>query len=228
VREQLTFELPAKPALGRDDFFVVPSNALAVEALEGWRNWPDGRMLLCGPTGAGKTHLAHVWAAQTGADIAVAAKLDAQKAGELGAKPFVVVENGDVAAGDIGAETALFHLYNLLGAAGGHLLITASTPPARWPVRLADLASRMQAMPLATLNPPDDALLAAMMVKLFNDRQIAIGPELVPYLLDRIDRSTRDVVEVVEALDRAALTQKRAVNRRLAAEVLDKRKSGKA
>lgn len=228
MREQLTFDLPAKTALGRDDFFVVPSNTLAVKALEGWRNWPGARMMLWGPKGSGKTHLAHVWAADTGAAIVSAADIDEAAAGRLGLNRFLVVEDADAIAGDKARETALFHLYNLIQSKGGRLLMTAELPPSRWPVLLADLQSRMQAMPLAKLDAPDDALLAALMIKLFADRQIAIGPELIPYLLDRIERSPDAVTQVVEALDRAALTQKRAVNRRLAAEVLDKGGRGKA
>jgi len=222
MAEQLTFDLPSRAALGRDDFFVVPSNALAVKALEGWRNWPGARMLLWGPTGAGKTHLAHVWAADTGAEITEALALTEDLAGRLGALRFLVVENADQVVADTAKETALFHLYNMLQAKGGRLLVTSRQPPSRWGPGLPDLKSRMQAMPLAKLEAPDDALLAALLIKLFNDRQIAIGPKLIPYLLERIERSTAAVTAAVEALDRAALIQKRAVNRRLASEVLDK------
>lgn len=225
--EQLTFDLPSKAALGRDEFFVVPSNALAVKALEGWRNWPGARLFLWGPAGSGKTHLAHVWAAETGAEILAALDLRDDQVASTAAARFLVIENAHQIIGDLASETALFHLYNLMGAKGGRLLITANQPPSRWACVLPDLKSRLQAMPLAKLDAPDDALLAALLIKLFADRQIAIGPELIPYLLDRIDRSTDAVVRVVEALDRAALTQKRAVNRRLAAEVLDKATPGK-
>jgi len=228
VAEQLTFDLPAKAALGRDDFFVVPSNALAVKALEKWRNWPGARMLLWGPVGAGKTHLAHVWAGETGAEIVAARDLDEAAAGHLGSKRFLVVEDAEQVAGDLARETALFHLYNLIQSKGGRLLMTAALPPSRWPTVLADLKSRMQAMPLAAIEAPDDALLAAMMIKLFADRQISVAPDMIPYLLERIERSTAAVLAVVEALDRTALTKKRAVNKRLAAEVLDKGRLGKA
>jgi len=228
MAEQLIFDLPTKAALGRDAFFVVPSNSVAVQALERWHEWPNARMLLWGPKGAGKTHLAHVWAAEAGAGIVEAHTLGEQGVDHLAEAQALVVEDADRMIGDPAAETALFHLFNLMQAKGGFLLITAALPPARWEGGLEDLISRMQGMPLVKLETPDDALLAAMMIKLFADRQIAIGPELIPYLLDRIERSTEAVNQVVAALDLAALTQKRPVNRRLAAEVLDKRAQGKA
>ena len=228
MAEQLIFDLPTKAALGRDAYFVVPSNAVAVQALEQWQDWPNARMLLWGPKGAGKTHLAHVWATESGAVIVDALSLTDQTVEALAEAPALVVEDADRLVGNLATETALFHLYNLMQAKGGYLMITATLAPARWGAGLDDLISRMQAMPLVKLETPDDALLAAMMIKLFADIQIAIGPELIPYLLDRIERSTEAVNQVVAALDLAALTKKRPVNRRLAAEVLDNRAPRKA
>lgn len=222
MAEQLTFDLPAKPALGRDAFFVSPSNALAVKRLECWQDWPDGRLVLCGPAGAGKTHLAHVWASEAGATLVEALDLNDDLAARLSDQTCLVVENADRVAGNLAQETALFHLYNLLASAGGYLLLTAATAPARWALDLPDLKSRLQSVSIVDLDAPDDALLAALLVKLFDDRQIGINAELIPYLVSRMDRSADAAQNLVAALDRAALEQKRAVTRRLAAEVLDK------
>ncbi len=221
MAQQLTFDLPARPALGRDAFFVAPSNALAVAQVGRWRDWPDGRMILCGPKGAGKTHLVHVFAAEAGARIISVRDLLALGADTLAETACLVLEDADLVAENPAAETALFHLYNLIAAANGTLLLTATTPPARWPIDLADLQSRLQSVSVVTLDPPDASLLAALLVKLFADRQIAIDPNLIPYLLDRIERSAAAAQKVVAALDKAALAQKRAVTRRLAAEVLE-------
>ena len=218
--EQLSFALPARPALGREDFFVSPANQGAVTMIEGWRNWPDAKLALIGPEGAGKTHLAHVWAALSGAAIVPAAELPQADIPALATGP-VAVEDAEGVAGDRPAEEALFHLHNMVLAGRHTLLLTARRAPARWPLTLPDLASRMQATALARLSEPDDALLSAVLMKLFADRQIAPSPETVPYLARRIDRSFRMAHRVVTALDAAALSQGRAVNRRLAAEVLE-------
>jgi chromosomal replication initiation ATPase DnaA len=124
-------------------------------------------------------------------------------------------------AGDLAAETALFHLHNLMAQAGGLLLITAAAPPRDWGLGLPDLASRMQGAALARLDPPDDALLSAVLAKLFADRQIAISPALIPYLVARMDRSMAAARDLVARLDAAALARGQAVTRALAATVLD-------
>ena len=220
--EQLSFRLPARPALGRGDFFISPANAAAVELVSTEAAWPAGKLALVGAEGAGKTHLVHVWAAETGARIVVAADLPAADLPALTAATRVAVEDMDRAAGDRATEDALFHLHNLLQAAQGRLLLTGRTPPARWTLALPDLRSRLAATATAALDPPDDALLAAVLVKLFADRGIAVAPPLVAYLLPRIDRSFAAAQDVVERLDRAALSEGRAVTRALAQRLLDK------
>ena len=227
MTEQLTFDLPAAPALGRSDFFVSPSNAVAVDTIQTSHDWPQGKLVLIGPTGAGKTHLAHVWAALTGARIVAAVDLADQKIGGLADGP-VTVEDVDGIAGNRAAEEALFHLHNLVLANGAGLLITASQPPMRWGLGLPDLASRMQGSAIVTLDAPDDALLSAVLVKLFADRQVAIEPSLVSYLVSRMDRSFSGAAVVVDALDKAALSRKRPLSRVLAGEVLDKMASDEA
>ena len=219
---QLTFDLPVRPALGRGDFFVSPANAHAVAVLEAPDNWPQGKLLLIGPEGAGKSHLAAVWAAASGAEIIAARDLSENDAPRLADAGAVVVEDAQGIAGQLGAETALFHLHNLVLASGGRLLLTAVLPPYAWGLRLPDLESRMQATAMAALEAPDDALLAAVLVKLFADRQVVVPPALIPYLVARIDRSFATARTLVAALDARALALGRPISLALAAELLDR------
>lgn len=219
MARQLSFDLPAVAALGREDFFVSPANAHAVALIEGWQGWPARKLLLCGPQGAGKTHLSHVWAALSGARIVAARDLAGADPAALAGGP-VAIEDADTLAGDDAGERALFHLHNLVLAEGHALLITAQRAPVFWPLALPDLASRMQATPTQPLKAPDDALLMAVLTKLFADRQLRPTPETVPFLLRRIPRSFAAAQRVVAALDAAALASGRAVNRALAAEIL--------
>jgi chromosomal replication initiation ATPase DnaA len=216
---QLAFDLPARSTFARADFFVTPSTSAALAALDGWRDWPHGRLLLTGPAGAGKTHLAHIWAAEAGATLVCATDLGRADLPALAATRAVVVEDAETLPD---ADAALlFHLHNMLQGTG-HLLITAATPPRDWRVTLPDLASRMQAMPSARVAPPDDTLLSAVLVKLFADRQIAVSASLISYLAVRMDRSLHAARQLVAALDALALARGRPITRALAAEVLDK------
>ena len=216
--EQLTFDLPVRPALGREDFFVSPANALAVATLDQPELWPNGKLLLIGPEGAGKTHLAMVFAARTGAQVIGAGNLAAADLPEAAA---LVIENADTVAGDTAAETALFHLHNHMTGRGGLLLLTAARAPRDWGLTLPDLQSRMEATASATLLPPDDALLGAVLVKLFADRQLQVAPGFIRWLVRRIDRSFATARAVVAALDAEALATKRPINSTLAATLLD-------
>ena len=215
---QLTFDLPVRPALGREDFFVSPANALAVTTLDQPELWPNGKLLLIGPEGAGKTHLAMVFAARTGAQVIGAGNLAAADLPEAAA---LVIENADTVAGDTAAETALFHLHNHMTGRGGLLLLTAARAPRDWGLTLPDLQSRMEATASATLLPPDDALLGAVLVKLFADRQLQVAPGFIRWLVRRIDRSFATARAVVAALDAEALATKRPINSTLAATLLD-------
>jgi chromosomal replication initiation ATPase DnaA len=217
--EQLSFELPGKAALGREDFFVAPSNALAVAMIDATKNWPGGKLILCGPEGSGKTHLAHVWAAQTGARIVIAADLPGADISGLATGPLVVEDVPDIAQ-DGAAQEALFHLHNLILASGHPLLLTGRGSPRTWGLGLPDLQSRMDGTQSALLEPPDDQLLAVVLAKLFADRQIVPKPDVIPYLLARMDRSFAAAQQIVADLDRASLSRKRTLNRSLAADVL--------
>lgn len=220
MARQLSFDLPVRTALGRADFFVSSANATAVAMIEGWRTWPARKLVLVGPRGAGKTHLAHVWAAQSGARIVPARDVAAADIPALAEGP-VAVEDCDTIAGDRAAEDALFHLHNLALAEGQSLLFTATAAPNHWPLALPDLASRMQGTPTVQIAPPDDELLMAVMMKLFSDRQLSPAPQVLPYLTRRIDRSFDAARDIVERLDAAALEHRRPINTTLARDLLD-------
>jgi chromosomal replication initiation ATPase DnaA len=209
-----------REARGREDFLVAPANAAAVAALEAWRGWPDGRFVLTGPEGSGKTHLAHVWAAAAGARLAGPAALAADAVPALAAAPLAL-DDADGLAGDAAAETALLHCLNLAAAGGHPVLLTGRTRPEAWGLGLADLASRIGAAPRARLEPPDDNLLAAVMLKLCADRQIHVPPAVVLWLLPRMTRSLAFARRLVAALDARALAERRPVSRGMARAVLE-------
>lgn len=206
--QQLTFDLPVRPAQGRDAFFVSPGTALAVAQVDRWADWPGGKLVLTGPKGAGKTHLATVWAHETGAVLHDARTLPSPPP-EGG---FHVVEDVPAIAGDAEAEERLFHMHNSVLAHGGRLLLTGCGTPRGWGLTLPDLASRIGGAGSVALEPPDDSLLAALLVKLFTDRQIAPKPDLIPYIVARIERSHAAVIAFVERLDQAALTAGKGAN----------------
>jgi chromosomal replication initiation ATPase DnaA len=220
VIRQLAFDLPSREAFRREDFFVSPSNAVALAALDGWRNWPGGKMLLVGPNGSGKTHLSHMWADEAGATLICGNDLAGADVPALAAQGAVVVEDAQTVAGNAAAQAAFFHLHNLVTQSGA-LLVTADAPPRDWGLTLPDLASRLQAATLMRLDPPDDALLSAVLVKLFSDRQISVPPALVPYLVQRMERSIAAARSVVAALDARALALGKPITRQMAADLLD-------
>lgn len=213
---QLVLELPHRAALGRGDFLVAPSNEAAVAWIDCWPDWPAPGLALFGPAGSGKSHLAAVWQARSGAAV-VTAKALAE--GRIEARSCVF-EEGEGALSDRAAAEALFHLYNRIVTARGHVLLTGATPPARWPIALPDLASRLRALPAAEIKPPDDAMLAGLFAKLFRDRQLAVPGEVVLYLVQRIERSCAAAARAVEALDRASLAERRPITLPLARATL--------
>jgi chromosomal replication initiation ATPase DnaA len=220
MHRQLCFDLPVRAALGREDFFVAPANAMAVALIEGWQMLPGRKLVLEGPTGAGKTHLVHVWAKDSGARIMDARALAGADIPALASGP-VAVEDAPLIAGDADAEAALFHLHNLILAEGHSLLLTADRPAARWGLTLPDLASRMQGTQATRLEAPDDRLLTALLAKLFADRQLIPTPDTIPYLVTHMDRSFDSARLLVAALDSTSLAEARPINRILAAEVLE-------
>ncbi len=225
MAEQLSFDLPVRQALGREDFFVSPANAVAVAMIESALPWPGGRLVLSGPAGAGKTHLTHVWAARTGARIVSARGLRAADVPLLAHQPVAVEDVPEIAT-DLDAQKALFHLYNLMLSEGHALLLTGRLDPALWQLSLPDLQSRVQSAQHAALTAPDDALLMAVLTKLFADRQLAPKPEVIPYLVTRMDRSFAAAGEIVDRLDRIALAEGRTLTRALAARLLERAPPG--
>lgn len=220
MAEQMTFDLPVKTAHGRDDFFISPTNALAVQMLEDWPKWPDNKLALIGPVGSGKTHLTQVWAADTGAVVIAARNLAMADIPTLANTPVAVEDIREIAA-DPTAQEALFHLHNLMREIGTPLLLTADTAPNHWGLSLPDLQSRMSAASVTTLPAPDDALLSAVLIKLFADRQTEVQPKLITYLIKRMERSFDAAGILVATLDKAALSERRAISVRIAAQVLD-------
>ena len=217
--QQLSFDLPAKPALGRDDFFVSPANALAVAMIDATASWSQRKLALSGPAGSGKTHLAHVWAAQTGAVIVVARDLSEDDVPRLAQGP-IVIEDVPQIADNAAAQIALFHLHNLVLAEGNALLLTGQSAPNLWGLTLPDLQSRIEAAHHVALPPPDDALLAAVLAKLFDDRQVTPKPNVIPYLVDHMDRSFEAAAAIVDRLDHMSLTESRTMSRPLAVRLI--------
>lgn len=213
---QLVLALPHAESFAREDFLAGPSNGAALTLIERWPDWPAPVMALAGPEGSGKSHLATIWAGMSGARV-----LSARLLGETGlpaafATGALVVEDLEPQAFD---ERALFHLLNLAREESASVLITARTAPASLKVEIRDLASRLRSVPVVTLDPPDDELLRALIVKLAADRQIAVDQGLVSYLANRIERSFAAARAAVERLDQEAMRRHRPVTRALAAEL---------
>ncbi len=213
---QLVLALDHAVSYAREDFLPGPSNTAALALIERWPDWPNRVMVLTGPEGAGKSHLATIWAEMAGARV-LSAKLlgetDLPSAFVTGA---LVLEDLEPTGLD---ERALFHLLNLAREEGAYLLITARTAPAALPVAIRDLASRLRALPVVTLTAPDDTLLRSLIVKLAADRQLSVDEPLVNYVAMRIERSFVAARAAVARLDEEAMRQHRPVTRALAAEL---------
>jgi len=220
---QLALDLGHRPALTRDDFLVADCNRAAIGFVDRWPNWPAPALVVVGPPGCGKTHLTAVFRAATGAGLIAQERL-----GEVD-PPTLLGQSAAAAIDGLRpgfSERALLHLYNVLRDRAGHLLITAETAPSRWPVSLPDLRSRLLAAPAVAISAPDDGLIAAMLVKLFADRQIAVSEDVVRFVLPRLERSFAAVRAFVAALDRVALSDRRRVTVPLARQILDVMASG--
>lgn len=221
MSRQLGLALPSDTTLERDAFFAAPSNALALALIEGWTQWAGRKLVLTGPAGSGKTHLTHVWAQLADARIIAATDLTEANIPDL-AQCSIAVEDIPEIASDETAQIALFHLHNLVLSEGHSILLTGTGAVQHWGLSLPDLVSRLQGATAAALAPPDDALLSLVLVKLLADRQLTPKPDLIPYLLPRMDRSFASAIEMVDRLDAASLALKRPITRSLAVQVLDK------
>ncbi|WP_435138376.1 HdaA/DnaA family protein [Pseudopelagicola sp. nBUS_19] len=220
MAKQLNFDLPVRAALGRGDFFVSPANKIALGLIESWSTWPGNKLVLSGPPGAGKTHLAHVWAGIVGAQIISAASLSGADIPALCTGPIAVEDIPEISQ-DKRAQTALFHVHNLTLAEGHSMLLTGINDPKHWGLSLPDLHSRMQGTTVATLSQPDDTLLMAVLTKQFNDRQLTPSADTIRYLLTHMDRSFDAATRIVAELDHLSLTEKRPITRTLAKRALN-------
>lgn len=216
--EQFALDFPFEPSFARDEFLMAPSNADALTMIDRWPAWPDRLLLLVGPAGSGKSHLAAIWARRAQALVASPKALPPLDAlGRL--KPEAIVVDGPEDATD---ETALFHLLNYANENNIPVLLTRRSRPREDRVRLPDLLSRMRRAPLIEIGAPDEELIRAVLEKLFRDRQLVVEPGLGDYLTLRLERSLDAARAFVRDLDREALMRGRRVTRLLAGELLDR------
>lgn len=216
---QLPLPLAFRPALGRGDFLVSACNADAVAWIDRWPSWTYPHLVIYGPEGCGKTHLAHVFVERSGA-LVLSAPDEVVLAFLIHESRAVVFEGADKLAGNPDGERFLFHLMNLQKENGSSLLMISDTAPSAWGVHLPDLRSRLLAAQVAGIEAPDDALLEGVFLKLFADRRVDVDADVVQYVLPRIQRSFAGVKALVESLDAAALSKTRRITIPLARDVL--------
>ncbi len=214
---QLVFDLAHRQALGAEDFLVSRSNDAAVEMIDRWPHWPHPASLVAGPQGSGKSHLANVWRLRSAAAVISAGALDDAAVAGLADGAAIVIEDLDRGIVD---EKALFHLLNRARESKLSVLLTSRIPPGEQEFRIPDLRSRLRALPIVEVQPPDEALLKAVLVKLFADRQLNVEPPVIEYLSLRMERSMAAASRIVAVVDRLALATHRKVTRPLAAEAL--------
>ncbi|MDQ0319813.1 chromosomal replication initiation ATPase DnaA [Pararhizobium capsulatum DSM 1112] len=214
--EQLPLAFGHEPQTGRDDLLVSDPLSAAISVVDSWPNWPSPVVILAGPIGSGKSHLASIWREKSGA-VDIHPEADSE-ASVIAASHPVLFEDADRRGFD---DTALFHVINSVRENGSHLLITSRLWPMSWPVALPDLRSRLKAATVVEIGEPDDELLAQVLVKLFADRQLFVDERLVAYIVARMERSLDAAQTIVEQLDRLALSRASRISRALAAEVLD-------
>ncbi|MEO0999751.1 MAG: DnaA/Hda family protein [Pseudomonadota bacterium] len=221
---QIPFEFLGPPAMDSASFVETAANATARAVIEHPEGWPEGRVMLLGPPGSGKTHLARIWATGAGAFEVAAPALRSDAVPTLVGHGALVVEGIDTIAGRPGpapeAARALFHLLNLARAEGARVLMTSRAAPAQLDWATPDLASRLAGTATAALLPPDDTLLGAVLAKLFADRGVEADARLITYLVQRMERSLAAAVETAERLDRAALAAQRRLTPSFAGRVL--------
>lgn len=217
--KQLAFDLPLDPRFGREDFLVGPANEAAYAAIESWPEWPDTVLVLTGPPGSGKSHLASIWATRAHAWTVPAAGVTVETVTHCVSNGALVIEDIDREGRD---EAALFHLLNLARERRCPVLLTSGVAIEQLGLSVADLRSRLRLAPGVAITEPDDALLRAVIVKLFVDRQLVVDLRVIDALVLRIDRSLGRAREVVTELDRDALGRGRRITRPLALAVLER------
>lgn len=211
-RQQIPLSLELPPSWAGEDFFISPSNQIAIDMIKSWPDWPAMGAIIIGPYGSGKTHLANIWAKKA------AAKYWPEEGD-------IVVVDGLTAELD---QTALFHLFNRLKEAKGALLITAEQPINQLGLTLPDLVSRLQSLPTATIDQPDEHLMSALLMKQFADKQLKVGMDVIRFMVLRLERTYENIKTVVEQLDQAALGEKKPITVPFVRRVLDLADEAKA
>ncbi|WEZ83859.1 DnaA regulatory inactivator HdaA [Rhizobium sp. 32-5/1] len=215
VSEQLPLAFEHDPAIGRDDLLISDPLSAAVSIVDTWPQWSSPVVILAGPVGSGKSHLASIWREKSGA-VPIHPQTGSDAA-DIAARQPVLFEDADRRGFD---DQALFHVINSVRENGTGLLITTRLWPMSWPVELADLRSRLKAATVVEIGEPDDELLALVLVKLFSDRQLTVDEKLIGYIVTRMERSLDAAQTIVEKLDRLALSRRTRISRALALEVL--------
>ena len=219
--QQIPLDLGARSAFSSTDFHIGESNAAAVGWLDRWPQWPAPVLVLQGLPASGKSHLAAVWKDRAKASTIKPEELVEASAEELFNRGDALILDGlDPWLGDIAAETTLFHLYNMLKEEQKTMMITMRMPPSQAGFLIPDLASRFRAAPCVAIHPPDDMLLASVLMKLFSDRQLSVSNDVISYLLPRMERSFAAARDVVECADKMALSEKRGISVPLMRKVL--------
>ncbi len=219
--EQIPLDLQHRSALERSDYLVAKSNESAVQWIDRWPNWPAPLLVINGPAASGKTHLAAVWCEKTEAEAIRPEMLLSRTAEQIAqAGEHIMIDGVDPWLGERDAETTLFHLYNILKEEQRSLLVTMRMAPSHADFAIADLASRWRAAPVATIDPPDDILLASILIKQFSDRQLTVGNEVIQYVLPRMERSFTAARDIASLADRLALAEKRGISVPLLRRVL--------
>ncbi|WP_319498177.1 hypothetical protein [uncultured Cohaesibacter sp.] len=215
--DQMPLRLPHEAAMGREDFLRGPSNQAAFDMIDLWPNWPASWVLLAGPVGAGKSHLAKIWQERSGAHVVTIDELNRSDPTSLVSAGAVIIEDADCPDRD---DTALFHLLNAAREARAFVLITARNWPESWGVTLPDLMSRLRLTTPVEIFEPDDELLRSVLVKLFADRQLMPDPNVIEYILMRMERSIGAALKIVDAVDQQALAQHRTITRPFVAMII--------
>ena len=219
---QIPLPLPHDAAMGVDDFLVTESNREAVAWIHKWPEWPAHGLVLTGLSGSGKTHLLSLWLERSGGNLVTVPELLALNAVAMTARTkALAIDNADALAGNAAAEESLFHLYNHLKTEHGSLLLTMSCGVGQVGFALPDLRSRLLTLPATGLGAPDDALLEALIVKQFRDRQITLDVGVVSYVAARAARDAAGIRDLVERLDLAALAGGRKITIALARSILE-------
>jgi chromosomal replication initiation ATPase DnaA len=217
---QLSFDLADAPRYEAEDFLESLSNQAALAAVDAWPNWPHPVLLILGPKGSGKTHLASLWAARAGGRVVQTSALDEEDAPTLLRQGALALEDLDAPSALTGREAALFHALNTAREIGAFVMLTASSPPDAWGVQTQDLLSRLRLAPSVTLDAPDEALMRAALVKLFVERQLLVDAGVIEFLALHLDRSLAAAREVVADIDLRSLSERRRITRAVARDAL--------